>query len=86
MGLVSQAANAPATTSTTKDSAATETKDDKAEKTTKSEHNKEDIKSRHDTALLTVLAEELGVEVDDIQDFELLVRKSRVGRFCQGLC
>jgi aspartyl aminopeptidase len=69
MGLVSQAANAPSTT--TKDSAVTETKDDKAEKTSKSEHNKEDIKSRHDTALLTVLAEELGVEVDDIQDFEL---------------
>jgi aspartyl aminopeptidase len=70
MGLVSQAANAPATT-TTKDSAVTETEDGKANKAAKSEHNKEDIKSRHDTALLTVLAEELGVEVDDIQDFEL---------------
>jgi hypothetical protein len=70
MGLVSQAANAPATTAT-KDSAVTETEDGKAHKAAKSEHNKEDIKSRHDTALLTVLAEELGVEVDEIQDFEL---------------
>jgi aspartyl aminopeptidase len=71
MGLVSQAANAPATTPTTKDFTATETEDGKADRAAKSEHNKEDIKSRHDTALLTVLAEELGVEVDDIQDFEL---------------
>ena len=58
MGLVSKAANAPST----------------SEEPSKSEPNKEDIKSRHDTALLTVLAEELGVQVDDIQDFELWVR------------
>ena len=60
MGLVSEAANAP-TESADKPSAA------KAASAT----NKEDIKSRHDTALLKVLAEELGVEVDAIQDFEL---------------
>jgi aspartyl aminopeptidase len=66
MGLVSQAANAPSTTTTTTTSQA-----EKPEKPGNSEHNKEDIKSRHDPALLTVLAETLGVEVDDIQDFEL---------------
>lgn len=59
MGLVSSAANAPTSSEKEKPTPAG------------SEHNKEDIKSRHDTALLSVLAEELGVEVDAIQDFEL---------------
>jgi hypothetical protein len=71
MGLVSQAANAPFTATTATFSESAPTEDGKADKAAKSEHNKEDIRSRHDTALLTVLAEELGVEVDDIQDFEL---------------
>ncbi|KAH8084247.1 putative aspartyl aminopeptidase [Filobasidium floriforme] len=79
MGLVSQAANAPFTATTAAFSESAPAEDGKANKAAKSEHNKEDIKSRHDTALLTVLAEELGVEVDDIQDFELSLYDTQLG-------